>query len=203
MRFRTLASMISTANDYSLLKWPSLINSVLITLLAFMLLLSYQSDSWFTYESFRIDKTTATTNSTIKYPNSFTYSAFGLWSLCTVQLNDLTMKCYTWIKQSRPQYFDVITILMTCAVFLANLAIFPSWALTILILYNVKNRYIKHIVAFLWIVFCFSLLITLLIFASMILVGLTKYYSPGKFITDTQYISFHVGTGMYYMLIGK
>ncbi len=203
MRFRTWASMISTANDYSLLKWPLLLNSVLITVLSFLLLMSFQSNSWFTYESFNIESNPIKLYADVKYPVSFEYSTFGLWSFCTEQYNRPVMKCSTFITQTRPEYFGVINILVSCSVFLANLSIFPSWALTILILYNVKNSYIRHISIFIWIVFCLLLIITFFNICSMILVGLTKYYSPGKFISNTQFISFHIGSGLNYMLAGK
>jgi hypothetical protein len=201
MRFRALASMISTANDYSLLKWPLLANSVLITFLAFMLLMCFQSSSWFTFETYDM-RLVKSNKSIVEYPNSYEYSAFGLWSICTEKYSDMTVKCTTWIRQTRPQYFDVILILVSCAVLLANFAIFPSWALTILILYNIKNIYIRHIVVFLWIVFIFLLFITVLNISSLVLVGLTQYYSPGQFVTPTKYISFHNGSGLSYLVWG-
>jgi hypothetical protein len=165
--------------------------------------MSFQSNSWFTYESFNIGRNPTKLNQDTNFPISFEYSTFGLWSFCTELYNHPVMKCSTFISQTRPEYFGVINILVSCSVFLANLSIFPSWALTILILYNVKNSYMRHISIFMWIVFCFLLIITFFNICAMILVGLTKYYSPGKFISETQFISFRVGPGWNYMLAGK
>ncbi len=203
MRFRTLASMISTANDYSLLKWPLLTVSIFITLLAFLLLLSFQSNTWFTYESYDISQKSKILNKTIIYPRSLEDGSFGLWSICIERPNDWNVVCDSWIKQTRPQNFSVILILVSCALFIANLAVFPSWAASILILYNLNNRYIRYIAVFLWILLFLTLILTCLLICIMIILGLTNYYSPGKFILDTMQISFDAGSGVYFMWTGK
>lgn len=194
--------MISTTNAYTVLKWPSLLNSVLLTILTFLLLLSFSSDSWFAYQTFNVDRNTTGTGIILKEPITG-INKFGLWTSCVDKYRNRTMQCSTWIRETRPEFFNVITMLVTCAVLLANLAIFPTWALTILILYNVKNIYIRFMVVFLWIVFCFMLLITCLTVCAMIFLALTKYYSEGKFLVGKRCIVVDSGPGVYYMSAGK
>jgi len=193
--------MISTTNDYSLLKWPSVTVSVFITLVAFILLLCFQSKSWFAYESFDTNDKSIISDTTIKYPRSLEYGSFGLWSLCIGHYIDQDMKCESWISQTRPDYFSVLVVLTSCALFLANLSIFPTWAATILILYNVRNCYIRHIVVCLWIILFLSLVFTCTLICALIIIGLTKYYSPGRFFIGSMYISFETGSGIYGLLI--
>lgn len=203
MKFRTLASMISTTNDYSILKWPALLNSVLITILALLLLLCFSSQSWFMYRSFSVGANETAANFTWDTASASGINKFGLWSLCIDGYNNLTMQCVTWIRETRPEYFGVINILITCGAFLTNLAIFPSWALTILILYNVKNTFIRYIVVFLWILFCLIIAVACLSICSMIFVTLTKYYAPGKFLINSTYVLFKNGPGIFYLRAGK
>jgi len=203
MRFRALASMISTSNDYSLLKWPLVIISVFITFLALILLLSFQSNAWFTYESFDTIEMSIVPNHSLTYLRSLEYGSFGIWESCIGYDRDLTTKCDTWTRRSRPEFFNVFLGLTSFALFLVNLTVFPSWATTILILYNVNNRYIRYIVVFLWILFCLSFLFTVLLISIMTLIGISKYYSPGKYYLGTKYMSFHTSTGIFFILLGK
>jgi hypothetical protein len=203
MRFRTLASMISTSNDYSLLKWPLVINSILITFLALILLLSFRSKAWFTYESFDTTEILIPPNGTIRFFHSVEFGSFGLWELCIGYNHDLSMKCDSWTRRTRPEYFNVIVVLTSIALFLTNLTVFPSWAATIFVLYNINNRYIRHIVTFLWILFCLSLLFTVPLIMIMVLIGVSKYYSPGKYYLDTRFMSFHTSTGIFFIFLGK
>lgn len=203
MRFRTLASMISTSNDYSLLKWPLVINSILITFLALILLLSFRSKAWFTYESFDTTEIFIPPNGTVRFFHSLEFGSFGLWELCIGYNHDLSMKCDSWTRRTRPEYFNVIVVLTSIALFLTNLTVFPSWAATIFVLYNINNRYIRHIVTFLWILFCLSLLFTIPLIMVMVLIGVSKYYSPGKYYLDTRFMSFHTSTGIFFIFLGK
>jgi hypothetical protein len=192
--------MISTVNDYSLLKWPLTIGSVLITVVAFLLLLSFRSDAWFTYE---ITNRHNAPNTTVKYSRMVEQGSFGLWKYCQSQHNDQIMICGTFTRESRPQNFSVILILISCALFISNLAFFPTWASTILVLYNTNNRYVPHILVFLWIVFLLAFTITAILICIMIFVGITSFYSPGTGSTSSYRIKYYIGSGVFLVFSGR
>ncbi|CAF4543069.1 unnamed protein product [Rotaria sp. Silwood2] len=201
MELRKFAAMISTANDYSILKWPSLFISFSIMLLALMLLLSFHSNSWYSYESIGTRSIRRQFNKTTQYSDLLEYGSFGLWSICVNKLHDPITKCDTWIQETRPEYFTVIIILSTFTLYLAHLAIFPSWALLILILYNTNNRYLRSINVVIWIVLLFSLLVTTVLGSILIINSLTKFHTPGRFILDRMYVSFHASDGISFLIV--
>jgi hypothetical protein len=194
--------MINSMNDYSHLQWLLTFASVLITFLALILLLSFRSDAWFTYESIHIDNKSTISNTT-SYSRILEYGSLGLWRICIGRSDGSNTKCDVWTKETRPHSFNVIIVLLSCALFLSNLTVFPSWASSILILYNSNNRYIRHIVGFIWILFFLILSFTVLLIVVILLIALTKFYSPGKFIIDTEYLYFHTGQGLVYVAFGK
>jgi hypothetical protein len=135
MKLRKAAAMMSSVNEYSPLKWPITLASLLTTLLAFILLLSFRSNSWFTYEFIQIDNKSAISNTTTPtYSRILEYGTVGLWTICTGHYNDPNLKCDVWTKETRPHSFNVIIVLVSCALFLSNLTVFPSWGASILIL---------------------------------------------------------------------
>ena len=203
MKLRNLMMTFSITNNYSNLKWTSLVLSALVTILAFLLLLSFSSKSWFTYEITESVNKSTSSNKIATYTRMLQYGSFGLWSTCYNRKENLTETCETWTRQTRPQSFSVITVLSTYALFLANLAIFPSWAITILILYNFNNHYIRHIIVFSWIVLILALSVTAILIGVMIFTGLTKFYSPGKYFSNTKHVAFFVGPGLLFMLFCK
>lgn len=193
--------MMSTTNEYSRLKWPITIASVLTTLLAFVLLLSFRSDAWFSYELIHRENRSLVLNTT-GYSRILEYGSVGLWRLCVGHYDDPRLKCETWTKESRPHSFNVIMVLVACALFLSNLTVFPSWATSILILYNSNNRYIHYIVGFIWILLLLTLSFTLLLLVAIMLTALTKFYSPGVFVIDSNYLLFHSDQGYFYTGFG-
>jgi hypothetical protein len=201
MKWRKVAAMISTVNEYSHLKWPLTVASILTTLLAFILLLSFRSDEWFTYELIRTDNKTS--NASASYSRILEYGSIGLWQICVSQYNDPSVKCDTWTKRTRPHSFNVIIVLVSCALFLSNLTVFPAWGTSILILYNSNNRYIRHIVAFIWILLLLTLSFTIILMVAMLLTVLTRFYSPGVFTINTDHLFLHTGSGLFYAGFGK
>ncbi len=202
MRARNDASMISSTNDYSHLKWPLTFASILTTLLAFILMLCFRSDAWFTYELIHTDNKSTISNRTT-YSRILEYGSVGLWTICSGTPNDPNVKCDVWTKETRPYSFNVIIVLVSCALFLTNLTVFPSWSSTILILYNTNNHYIRHIVGCIWILLFLTLSFTVLLLIVLLLVALTPFFSPGIFIIDTQHLHFHSGQGLFYVRFGK
>ncbi|CAF3375133.1 unnamed protein product [Rotaria sp. Silwood1] len=77
MAWRDVIAMSGTANDYSRLKWPLTFASVLTTFLAIILLLSFRSDSWFTYELIQINNKSTVFNTT-RYSRLLEYGSIGL-----------------------------------------------------------------------------------------------------------------------------
>ncbi|CAF3701767.1 unnamed protein product [Rotaria sp. Silwood1] len=201
MGLRKLAAMISTVNDYAILKWPIIIICFSITLLSFILLLSFTSDRWYSYDLINVRHTIVYPNKTTQFTDLLEYGSFGLWFICIHKYKDQIIKCDTWTQETRPQYFNVILILLTCTLYLAYLAIFPCWALLILILYNTNNRYMIYINAFIWIALLFFLFITVILAAILIINSLTKMHSPGRFFIDRFYISFHSSGGIHYLIL--
>src|SRR5690349_4416397 len=122
MRWRTADLMLSSVNEYSHLKWPLTFASVLTTLLAFILLLSFRSDSWFTYELIHIDNKSIISNTT-SYSRILEYGFLGLWRICKGRYDDANIKCDVWTKETRPHSFNVIIVLLSCALFLSNLTV--------------------------------------------------------------------------------
>ena len=201
MRWPQVASMIGSTNVYSHLKWPLTFASILTTLLAFILMLSFRSDSWFTYELVQMNNKTLLSNTI--YSQTLEYGSIGLWAICFGHIGDSNYKCDVWTKETRPYSFDVIIVLVTCALFLSNLTVFPSWASSILILYNSNNRYIRHIVGFIWILLLLTLSFTILLMIAILLTSLTQFSSPGRFVIDTKYLIFQSGEGLFYASFGK
>jgi hypothetical protein len=202
IRWRKVASMVSATNEYSNLKWPLTFASILTTLLAFILLLSFRSDSWFTYELLHTDNKSIISNTT-SYSRMLEYGSIGLWKICNSHYNDPNIKCDVWTRETRPHSFNVMIILVSCALFLSNLTVFPSWGLSILILYNSNNRYIRPIVGFMWVLLFLTLSFTILLMIAMLLIALTQFYSPGNFIIDTKYLFFYSSDGLFYAGLGK
>jgi hypothetical protein len=200
--WRRVASMISAVNEYSHLKWPLTFASILTTLLSFILLLSFRSDTWYTYELIHTDNTSTKSNTT-SYSRILEYGSIGLWRICNGRSIDPNVKCDAWTLETRPHSFNIIIILITCALFLSNLTVFPSWASSILILYNLNNRYNRHIVGLIWILFFLTLSFTILLMVAMLLIEFTQFSSPGKFIIDTKYLFFYSGEGLFYATFGK
>jgi hypothetical protein len=194
--------MISSTNDYSHLKWPLTLASILTTLVAFILMVCFRSDAWFTYEAIHTDNTSVISNTTT-YSRMLEYGSIGLWTICHGTPNDPSVKCDVWTQQTRPHSFNVIIVLVSCALFLSNLTVFPSWSSSILILYNTNNQYIRHIVGFIWILLFLTLSFTVLLLIVLLLVALTPYSSPGIFLIDTQHLHFHSGQGLFYVRFGK
>jgi len=202
IRWRKATSMISAANEYSNLKWPLTFASILTTLLAFILLLSFHSDSWFTYELLHTDNKSIISNTT-SYSRMLEFGSIGLWTICNGRFNDPNIKCDVWTRETRPHSFNIMIILVSCALFLSNLTVFPSWGSSILILYNSNNRYIRPIVGFIWVLFFLTLSFTILLTIAILLIALTQFYSPGKFIIDTKYLFFYSSDGLFYAGLGK
>lgn len=204
MDFRRLTLMINTTNAYSVLKYPLLVLSIFITFSALTILLAYQSHAWFTYESFTIVEQTIPPNRTVNKIQLLEYGSFGLWEICLGHDQDRKSNtCTTWTRRTRPEYFQVILVLATVALVFANLTIFPSWAATILVIYNISNRYTGYIVALLWVLLVSSLIISILLIFVMSMMGITKYYSPGEFTDDFKYLTFHTDWGIVFLFIGK
>jgi len=197
MKWRRVASMISTVNEYTDLKWPLTFASVLTTVLAFVLLLSFRSDSWFTYELIRTEHKSTLSNTT-SYSQILEYGSIGLWRICIGHYDDSNVICDVWTKETRPHSFNVIIVLISCALFLSNLTVFPSWGTSLLILYNINNRYVRPIVGFIWILLLLTLSFTFILLIAMLLTALTQFYSPGQFIIDTDQLYFQTGKGVFY-----
>lgn len=190
------ASIIGSTNVYTHLKWPLTFASILTTLLAFILMLSFRSNAWFTYELIHTDNRTSFSNQT--FSRTLEYGSIGLWTICFAHMNDLNVKCDVWTKDTRPYSFNVIIILVSCALFLSNLTVFPSWASSILIVYNSNNRYIRHVLVFIWILLILTLSFTVLLILAMLLIALTPFSSPGRFIYQSKSIYFHSDHGLLY-----
>ena len=197
---RRFAAMISTVNDYSLLKWPLTITSILITVVALLLLIGFQSDHWFRFEEVLVNNTAHTTrNTTFHIVKPYIHGSLGLWKFCSNTRTILTITCDTYTRASRPEYFSLILILVSCALFLVNLAIFPSWASTILVLYNANNAYVAYIVVFIWTTFLFSLTIAVLLVCVMMFVGASSFYAPGHVTSSDRKTIYHGDTGLLYV----
>lgn len=192
----------NTGNDYRNLKWPLTFASILTTCLAIILLLSFRSDSWFTYELIHIDNTTAISNGT-RYSHLLEYGTLGLWRLCLAHYNDPVFKCDLWPKESRPYSFNVLIVLVSCALFLSNLTVFPSWASSILILYNTNNCYIRPIVIFIGVLLFLTFLFTTVLVITVLYISLTPFYAPGQFVINSDYLFFQIGSGLLYISLGK
>ncbi|CAF1290223.1 unnamed protein product [Adineta ricciae] len=197
-RWGRMSSMLGSVNEYSHLKWPLTFASLLTTLLAFILLLSFRSDAWFTYELIHVDNTSIVTSNSPTYSPLIEYGSLGLWSICNSHYDDPIMKCDLWTRVTRPHYFNVIIVLITCALFLSNLTVFPSWGASILILYNTDNRYIRHIVGFIWILLLLTLISTIVLIIAILLIALTQFYSPGRFTIQSDHLYFRSGPGLHY-----
>ena len=192
--------MMSATNEYSALKWPVTLTSVLTTLLALFLLLSFRSNAWFTYELVRAENRS---NTTTGYSQLLEYGSIGLWTICVGHYDEPIAQCDQWTKASRPHSFNVIMVLISIALFLANLTVFPSWGTSILLLYNANNRYMRPIVGFLWILLLLTLSLTSVLMVAMLLTALTQFYSPGMFSIDSNHLLFHSGDGLFYAGFGK
>ncbi|CAF1186964.1 unnamed protein product [Rotaria magnacalcarata] len=196
MQWRNGPSMNSSGNDYSHLKWPLTCASILTTILAITLLISFRSDSWFTYELIHKDNKSEISNSS-QYSNLLEYGTIGLWTICVAQYNDPTVSCDSWTQESRPQSFNFLIILISCALFLSNLTVFPSWGSSILILYNFNNRYTRHIYAFIGILLILTFSFTAALMLAIFYAILTPFYAPGQFTIDTDHLFFHSDQGLY------
>lgn len=192
MKFRILSSFINTRNNYSILRWPLFVFSILIIVVAVLLFVSFQSPTWFTFQGGQIQK-----DLTIQ---TISYGSFGLWEQC---LGEQLQQCEILNRRTRHQGFDVVLILTSCVLFLICISIFPSWAATILLFYNINNNYIRYIVTMLWILLCLVLTFTCLLVSMLVIVGTTKYYSPGKFMSKRHILVYRIGPGMDCAFAGK
>ncbi|CAF3394996.1 unnamed protein product [Rotaria sp. Silwood1] len=197
MAWRDVIAMSGTANDYSRLKWPLTFASVLTTFLAIILLLSFRSDSWFTYELIQINNKSTVFNTT-RYSRLLEYGSIGLWAICNGHYNDPDFQCDVWTEETRPYSFNIIIMLVSCALYLSNLTVFPSWGSSILIHYNSNNRYMRLIYAFIGILLFLTFLLTVILITTILFTTSTPFYTPGQFIIDTKHLFFQSGLGLIY-----
>ena len=198
MKLTNIISMISSTNGYINLKYPLVVFAILSIVLPVVLLISYTSGSWFTYDSFFIENGTTGTNHI-----TFEIGSIGLWSICVRHPDQSVEKCDTWIRQTRPEGFLIILVIESVALFLANLTIFPSWITVVLLLYNHANRYLHHITGLCWLLFLLSITNTGLLCAALVVTTTTKLYTPGFFYLNGQYMAFHAGYGFHALGYGE
>ena len=194
---------MNSTNDYSRLKWPIGFASIFTTILALILLLAFRSNVWFTYEITHRENNNSVNFNLTRYSRLLEYGSVGLWKSCIGHYDEPKMTCDSWTKENRPHSFNVLIVLVSCALFLANLTVFPSWATSILILYNTHNRYIHPILAFIWILLILTFSFTILLLVTMLLSTLSRFYAPGVFTSGTQHIFFHTGPGLVYTSFGE
>lgn len=202
MEWRKISTMNSIANDYSSLKWTVTLASILTTLVAITLVLSFRSDSWFTFELIQTNNASEFSNAT-RYSHILEYGSVSLWKLCIGRFSDVDVKCDAWTQETRPHSFNVIIALISCAMVISNLTVFPSWGTSILIVYNLNNQYIRQIVAFLGILIFLTFSFSATLMIALLLAFLTPFYSPGKFVINTEHLFFHYGQGLVYTSFGK
>ena len=205
MSSRNRLSMVSAEGEYSHLKYPLLVFACFNTLVALMILFSYGSNAWFSYQSIQL---VSGSNSSSDAFGGISFhvlesGSFGLWSLCIDFSDTSQTKCQLWVEQPRPHHFNTIIALLSCALFLSNLILFPSWMVFILLSYNRANRYLRHIVLFSWVLALLSLIVVVLLTSSLILAVLTRFYTPGVFHLDNQQLNFHISSGFFSALFGK
>ncbi|CAF0776923.1 unnamed protein product [Rotaria sordida] len=198
MGWRNVTAMNSTANDYSHLKWPLTFASILTTFLAFILLLSFRSDSWFTYELIQIGNKSTISNTT-RYSRLLEYGSIGLWTICNGHYDDSDLKCDLWTKENRPHSLNIIIELVSFALFLSNLTVFPSWGSSILIYYNSNNRYMRPIYGFIGILLILTFSFTVILLVTILYTVSTPFYAPGQFVHDTGHLFFQYGLGLIYV----
>lgn len=198
MKWSGTTRMINIGNDYSTLKWPITFASVLTTTLALILILSFRSNSWFTYEIIYRETNSSQSVNRTNYAKLLEYGSVGLWKICVGHYDEAQVKCDPWTRESRPQSFDTLIILVACALFLSNLTVFPSWAASILILYNTNNRYIRSMFSFILILFMLTIAFTVVLLVAMLVTSFTRFYSPGVFTLGSQHIFFQTGLGFFY-----
>lgn len=202
MKWSGTSRMINIGNDYSKLKWPITFASVLTTTLALILILSFRSNSWFTYEIIYRETNSSQSVNRTNYAKLLEYGSVGLWKTCVGHYDEAQVKCDPWTRETRPQSFDTLIILVACALFLSNLTVFPSWAASILILYNTNNRYIRSMFSFILILFILTIAFTVLLLVAMLVTSFTRFYSPGVFTLGSQHIFFQTGLGFFYASFG-
>lgn len=197
--------MDSTANEYWHLIYPLLVVSCSTIVMSLMILFSYGSGAWFTYQSVQIINRTVPWDDTAGdvFTRILESGSFGLWSLCVDFSYTIQPRCDLWTERTRPHNFHPIIVLLSCALFLSNLLIFPSWIAVILLCYNRLNRYLRYVVSLSWILSLLSLILLVLLISSLILVSLTQFYAPGQFHIDNQQLNFRVSTGFIYTALGK
>ena len=203
MALRDFLASSSAVNRYSQLKYLLLSISGVIVIAAYFVLVCLRSTAWFNYESIRIDQSSLTSASAKNYTRLLEYGSLGLWNLCAARYDEPTARCNTWTKASRPDHFQVLVVIVSFAAFLSNVAIFPSWAATILAFYNHNNRYAKGIVIFSCMLCLVVLLSTGCFVVALVLIGRSHLYSPGRFVLESTYLSFHSGSGLFYLVSGK
>lgn len=189
--------MISTRNDYASLKWPLMFTSFLLLLVSLISLSSLLSNKWFTYESVYIDNKTLTTVQRVEYGH------FGLWSICVGHYEQSSVQCDLWTEKTRPFPFKIIIVCILLALLFSNLTLFPSLAVTILILYNTNNRYLRAIIIFISILFILILFIAILLFIVVLYTLSSPFYDPGIFSRDGIHLIFHVGKGLMNISFGN
>ena len=190
---------ISIGNDYTRLKWPVTFASVLTTVLALVLLLSFRSNSWFTYEVIYRETTNSSPSiNRTNYAKLLEYGSVGLWQMCVGHYDEARLTCDTWTRETRPHSFNILIVLVACALFLSNLTVFPSWAASILILYNTNNRYIRSILAFIFLLFVLTISLTILLLVAMLVGTFTRFYTPGVYTRGSQHLFISTGPGFFY-----
>ena len=203
MTVRDFLASSSAVNRYSQLKYLLLSISGVAVLAAYFVLVCLGSNAWFYYESIRIDRSSATSASAKNYTRLLEYGSLGLWDLCTAHYDESMMRCNPWTAANRPDHFRALAVLVSIAAFLSNVAIFPSWAATVLSFYNHNNRYAKEIVVFSWLLCLLVLLSTGCLVATLVLIGRSQFYSPARFVLESTYLAFHSGSGLFHLVAGK
>ncbi|CAF3298449.1 unnamed protein product [Rotaria socialis] len=200
MDLRRIATIIGTANSYSILKWLSILTSLLITILAFLLLVSFNSDSLFKYDAVHLDDIIPTSNLSVQHSQIIAEGSIGIWYSCVKLEPSSVTVCDPWTQTTRPHHFQTIMILYTFALYFANLIIFPSWVLFILLVYNTNNCYLRYIVGLIWASCLFTLILLCILVSILDLIRLTKFYTPGRFFEGTEFLSFRSGRAMDYLM---
>lgn len=196
--------MKNQMNKYSSLKYPLLILSSTILVLFFVTGLSYSSDTWFHYE---VIETIDINASSTKQTNSLKvleHGSLGLWSICSTENHQSNIvQCQGLLSYARPKYFLLIIVLMSSILIIASFTIFPSCCTTILIIYNHQNIFQPYIHTLLWLLFVLTFILCSSFVATLVLVSLTQFYSPGWFKFENKVIIFRSGFGIFWTVLGK
>ncbi|CAF1600996.1 unnamed protein product [Rotaria magnacalcarata] len=199
MELRRIATLIGTTNSYSILKWLSILTSLLITILAFILLVSFNSNSLFKYDAVNLEEVITKSNSSVQYSRTIEEGSVGIWYFCVKRELSPVTECDPWTQATRPHYFKTIMILYTFALYFINLIIFPSWILFILLVYNTYNCYLRYIVGLIWALCLLTLILLCILVSILAFIRLTRFYTPGRFFVGRKFLSFRSGGAMDYL----